>query len=342
MFIQVSPLRSHCSRYEKKGDRSGFIFPGAAECNEASRRGVSMVSSVLGAGMKYVSAVVLSLVLSVGAFGQRRGGMAGGMRGGSGGGGHWGGGGQRSGGTVFSNAPLGVVGVVPYRTFGSFAGFGNVLFPGTGNQPPIVTPFDFPSTFANRLAVTVGGFRGGTLGVSSPFGFGFDPQAFGATFGYATPGVGPYYYGYGGGYPIPYPVPAGGDYGYPPQQPNVTVVMPPQGQPSSPVTINQNFGQGAAPDTIAEAAQPASSGVTVYQAPSPASVAPARNDQPVFLIALKDTTVYPAVGYWVEGDALHYITPQGKHNQVSLGLVDRKTSARLNSGNQIDFHLPPG
>jgi hypothetical protein len=296
-----------------------------------------MVSSDLGGGMKYVSAVVLSLVLSVGAFGQRRGGLAGGMRGGSGGGGHWGGA-QKSGGTAFSSAPLGVIGAVPYRTFGSFAGFGNVLFPGTGNQPPIVTPFDFPSTFANRLAVTVGGFRGGTLGVSSPLGLG-------ATFGYATPGVGPYYYGYGdfgAGYPVPYPVPVGGDYGYPPQQPNVTIVMPPQGQPSSPVTINQSFGQSAAPATASEAIEPQSSGVTVYQAPGPAPAATARSDQPVFLIALKDATVYPAVGYWVEGDALHYITPQGKHNQVSLGLVDRKTSARLNEGNQMDFHLPPG
>lgn len=238
-----------------------------------------------------------------------------------------------SGGMRRSNVPLGVTGIIPPRTFGSPTGFGNILFPGTGNQPPFTDPFNFPSTFANRLGITVGGFAPGFS--SSGFGFNsFDNFAPGGAFG-----------GFGSGF-IPYPVVVGGDNGgygggYPQQQPNVTLVMPPQAQPSSPVTINQNFGPGTAPAATAEAIQPESSGVTVYQAPSPAAAAPAHDD-PIFLIALKDTTVYPAIGYWVEGDALHYITPQGKHNQVSLGLVDRQISQRLNEGRKIDFHLPPG
>jgi hypothetical protein len=273
--------------------------------------------------MKYVSAVVLSLAISAGAFAQGRGG---GFRGGWHGGG--GGGGFHSGGSGAFTPPLSVFGTIPFRTYGSLGGFGNVVFPGLGNQPPIVSPFDFPYTFATRLGVTIGG---GSL----PLPFDLNQvQNFNQAFGG---------FGFGGAYPVPYPVPVG-DYGYPPpEQPANVIVMPPQAQPSSPVTINQNFGPGTAPATTAIAPRdPPSSGVTYYQAPSATPAAPATDDEPIYLIALKDTTVYPAIGYWVQGDALHYITPQGKHNQVSLELVDRKTSERLNEGRQIDFHLPPG
>lgn len=81
----------------------------------------------------------------------------------------------------------------------------------------------------------------------------------------------------------------------------------------------------------------------MYQAPSPTAQAQQAGDDPVtFLIALKDSSVYSAVAYWVQNDALHYVTPQGKHNQVSLSLVDRALSARLNTGRQVEFHLPDG
>jgi hypothetical protein len=59
----------------------------------------------------------------------------------------------------------------------------------------------------------------------------------------------------------------------------------------------------------------------------------------VFLIALKDGSVYMAVAYWIEDSTLHYITPQGKHNQVSLPLVDRHLSQKLNQG-RSEFRLP--
>jgi hypothetical protein len=48
-----------------------------------------------------------------------------------------------------------------------------------------------------------------------------------------------------------------------------------------------------------------------------------------------------AIAYWVQGDTLHYITAQGSHNQVSLVLVDRQTSAKLNSGRLVKLVLPP-
>jgi endonuclease YncB( thermonuclease family) len=51
--------------------------------------------------------------------------------------------------------------------------------------------------------------------------------------------------------------------------------------------------------------------------------------------------VCTAIAYWVQGDTLHYITAQGSHNQVSLVLVDRTTSAKLNSGRLVKLVLPP-
>ena len=57
-------------------------------------------------------------------------------------------------------------------------------------------------------------------------------------------------------------------------------------------------------------------------------------------IALKGH-VCTAIAYWVQGDTLHYITARGSHNQVSLVLVDRPTSAKLNSGRLVKLVLPP-
>lgn len=60
----------------------------------------------------------------------------------------------------------------------------------------------------------------------------------------------------------------------------------------------------------------------------------------LFLIAMKDHTIYPAVAYWVENDTLNYITQQGVRNQISLGLIDRDFSTQLNKERGIDFGLP--
>jgi hypothetical protein len=212
-----------------------------------------------------------------------------------------------------------------------------VVFPGAGTQPPLINSFSFPSTFPDRLGAVVSGFPGWTGAPSRFERFGkFD------RFGFAEPAVIPY----------PYPVYGGGfDGGYGQQPPNVTIVMPPQyaAQPGAPVTINQNFLPEGSRPTIQEygpgaqeSAPQGSSGLRMYQAPSSAQAqAQAPEEDPVtFLIALKDSSVYSAVAYWVEGESLHYITPQGKANQVSLALVDRNLSTRLNKGHKVEFRLP--
>lgn len=196
------------------------------------------------------------------------------------------------------------------------SGWGNVAFPGTGGPPPMVNPFGF--TFGQRLMSTVnGGYRG-------------------------FPARG---HQQGGVIAVPYPIVVGGfdnpyGYGYQ-QQPNVTLVMPPQAaQPSAPpVIINQYFTADTAKPAMQEYA-PDASGLRTYQAPTNPVAEPNQGDQVMFYIALTDNSVYTAVAYWVDGETLHYITPQGKHNQVSLALVDRDLSARLNQGHKVEFHLP--
>jgi hypothetical protein len=120
---------------------------------------------------------------------------------------------------------------------------------------------------------------------------------------------------------------------YPQQQqvsPNVTIIMPPQQTPN-PVIINHYY-PGASTDNP-EAAPPAAQ----ESAPAP------EPEASHYLIAYKDHTIYAAVAYWVQGDTLHYFTSGNTHNQVSLSLVDRDLTARLNKDSGVEVKLPaPG
>src|SRR5262249_6103347 len=133
------------------------------------------------------------------------------------------------------------------------------------------------------------------------------------------------------------------------------VISPDQGQapPSPTVIINQNFVPQTANPIVREYMPDQNGGIQVYAPPSqmstPQGYAPqaaeqqtGQPDNPTYLIALKDHTIYAAVGYWVQGDTLHYLTGGNTHNQVSLDLVDRELSARLNGERGVDFLLPPG
>jgi hypothetical protein len=148
----------------------------------------------------------------------------------------------------------------------------------------------------------------------------------------------PVYYG-GGYYPYDAPVAPQG-YGYDPgYDPNNG------GQPSPVVIINQNF----RPDTINPVVTDYSNTqlpqyIPQPQAPPQPTVSGAdTNSNPalIFLIAMKDHTIYPAVAYWVEGDTLNYMTAQGVHNRISLELVDRDFSQQINRERNVDFGLPP-
>jgi hypothetical protein len=137
--------------------------------------------------------------------------------------------------------------------------------------------------------------------------------------------------GYNNGYAPP---PAQGDSGPAPAYYGAD----PSGQGYPSVLVNPNY----APDT----AHPLMRDYSYLPATSPGdgddtTVQPTPAASVIFLIAMKDHTIYPAIAYWVEDDTLNYITQQGVRNRVSLGLVDRDFSTQLNKERSIDFALPP-
>jgi hypothetical protein len=102
-------------------------------------------------------------------------------------------------------------------------------------------------------------------------------------------------------------------------QTNVTVVYPPQAPASSVIVIARE------------------------RAPRPAEFreenAPAR--QITYLIAFKDSVVRVADQYWVDGKTLYFLTTDHQRMAAPVSSVDRTTSQRLNSEQNVAFYLPP-
>ncbi len=203
-----------------------------------------------------------------------------------------------------------------------------------------------PSTFGRIL------FPGGTpapgtaaAGSSTPFGRVLFPGT-GAPAATRNPNVGnrpspPVSHpGHGNSTLIPYPVFLGGNNFVqydPPQAPLATDYSqtPGQSDVAPVVIINQYF----RPDEV-----PAANAPTARQAPEPRELprlTPENQDKEIiFLIAMKDHTIYAANAYWVEDGTLNYITIQGNQNSASMDLVDRDLSRRLNRDRQVAFGLP--
>ena len=183
--------------------------------------------------------------------------------------------------------------------------FGNVVFPG-GGGPRLNVPLSSqdPTRLSTRSVPPNRGYFGGQRLTRSTGAVAYP---------YAVPV-------YVGGYDNSY-LPT---QGAPQQQPNIIVIYPPAGQP---VFIGGS-GDGqltAAPQAI----------VT-----QPAEDTAAGSEPAHYLIAFKDHTIYSAVAYWVEGNTLHYFTTGNTHNQVSLALVDRDLTDRLNRESGTNLQLP--
>ena len=143
----------------------------------------------------------------------------------------------------------------------------------------------------------------------------------------------------------------GGFYG-----PDYYDVPPPPPHPPAPntnIVINQNFvPERANPLTIEvppSGVSSETSGPTVFQAPGPPPVetvssedsASQSSDEPtVYLIALRDHTIVPALAYWVDGKTLKYVNMDHAIREAPLNQVDRGFSLRLNEERNVDFHLP--
>ena len=182
--------------------------------------------------------------------------------------------------------------------------------------------------------------------------------------GCAPVGYGGYYGGYGYpyyggyyGYGWPY---YGGYYGYDPSAAGYANGYAPgssdDGSQSGPglpsVVINQNFVPPQSNPLVREYGPSDGSGdqpssLKMYQAPTPGQMTtqaqqPTNSDQAtLYLIAFRDRTIVQALGYWMEGATLHYVTVDHDVNQVSLDLIDRDLSQRLNGERGVEFRLPP-
>ena len=295
--------------------------------------------------MNRVLLLGVSLLAGVSAFAQHQGG------GGGGGGGRGGYGGgsrpaQAGSGYGFGNV-INPGGAAPGSTYG----YGNIIYPGG------VTAF--PGGINNQ------GAGPPPLGLSGGPGRGYG--------GYGHGGYGHGGNGRGRTVVVPYAVPLWtswgygysdyGDYGYNPDQmpPNVSVVVPQQ--PTPQVIINQGYVPDVARPVLkdySDAELPeASPTLRVYdapvmgqaqgqtqestqarRAPEVAPKATPADDKPtIFLIALKDSTVRAAIGFWTQGNTLNYVTPQGDVNHLSMDMLDRPTTDQLNRERGLDFEL---
>lgn len=230
---------------------------------------------------------------------------------------------------------FGLAGVAFGQPGQSLGGFGSILHPG-GSPPPtppggVTGPYFF-GPGAGRGAIpnpSVAGHPNHRRTTIVPY-----PVYYG---GYSYP----YGYGYGSGYDP--------SLGYAPQpgygtDPSQTATS--NGLPS--VVINQNFVPPVANPQVRDYVPPDAnqdqqqqSSMRVYQAPSVQTAPARRDDQPtLYLIAFKDHTIVQALGYWMEGSTLHYVSAEQSLNQVSISLVDRDLSQRLNDERGVEFKLP--
>ena len=149
-----------------------------------------------------------------------------------------------------------------------------------------------------------------------------------------------YYGGYYSGFDAPAPA-YGNGYDAPPQQQGYNN-EPGYGDPSqSPIVIiNQNYRPDNPNPVMRDYSNDAS--IRRYEPTPRPSDQPVAQDAPptIYLIAMRDHTIFPTLAYWVEGDTLHYVTVQGSHNKASLDLVDRAFSEQINRERNLDFHLP--
>jgi hypothetical protein len=205
--------------------------------------------------------------------------------------------------------------------------FGSVVNPGFGG-PPAVTPRGTFPIITSMPTLTRPTMPGQNPGGHPEMR---NPRRHATAYVYAYPvyvGGGYYDNGYGpyGSYPPYAPEQAPVQ-----QQPNITVIYPPQA--ANPVMITRG------PDgNYTTSERP----MNAYQPPPNAQAAEpdTGTEASHYLIAFKDHTIYAAVAYWVDGETLHYFTSGNTHNQVSLSLIDREMTERLNKESGIDFRLP--
>lgn len=202
------------------------------------------------------------------------------------------------------------------------SGFGSVLYPGLGGPPPASAHGGFGSV----LYPGTGGPPGSRPPVVRPApgnrNFAPPPQAHP---GHSRAAIVPYPVYYGGGY-----AESGGNTYTQQPAPAYDYGLADSGQGQSPVVI---LNQGFRPDYGYSPRDQQDHAFT------PREPAPER-EATIYLLAMADHTIIPAIAYWADGDTLSYITTEGSQNRVSLSLVDREFSKQLNDSRNVEFRLP--
>jgi hypothetical protein len=200
--------------------------------------------------------------------------------------------------------------------YGSGSTYGNILHPGTPSVNPQAT-----------------GYRAG--GSGGRYG-GHPTHSPNTIVTYPVYVGGGYYYG-GGGYSgdpsqqqyqqqdAPPPL---NSYGAPSVVINQTFI------PDHPMPVVREYGDGT------DSGGQDQSGMRVYEGPRP-PVPAAKDDVPtLYLIAMKDHTIVQALGYWQENGSFHYVSAEHTVNQVSMDLIDRDLTQRLNYERNVEFKFP--
>ena len=64
---------------------------------------------------------------------------------------------------------------------------------------------------------------------------------------------------------------------------------------------------------------------------------PCNGEPTVYILALKNGSTVQALGYWIQGSILYYVSSKYALNQISLVLVDEQRSQELNAEQGLDF-----
>ena len=208
---------------------------------------------------------------------------------------------------------------------------GNVLYPGgVPPTPPAGSPILPMGGYGQNANSGHGSGSGRGSGTGNhPPRFAHPPHDRGV--------VVPVYLGGGGGY-----------YGDPQQQQYQAQQQPAtlEGQDPAVVIVNQDYRPEYLNPVVHDytnAAIPESPPLEQrLSTPPPARIQQEQVQDPsptIYLIAMKDGNIVAALGYWMEGDTLNYITRDANRNRVSIDRVDKEFSAKLNADRKVDFKL---
>jgi hypothetical protein len=114
-----------------------------------------------------------------------------------------------------------------------------------------------------------------------------------------------------------------------------------ESNPAPPVLINQSL--GPAPESPQPGPSNSKDGAQAFVKARCKAIELQAADEgrpTIYLLAFKDHRIVQAFGYWMEVGTLHYVSVEYGLNQVSLNLIDRNLSQRLNDERGIAFSLP--